>query len=79
MILCSSLSGKFAFTVPENFQVARRLRAMVNNLVEVLPESRCPALLVELDLLDRTLEKLYTLDEDLAVAPVPDTQGLGGS
>ena len=63
----------------ENFQVARRLRAMVNNLVEVLPESRCPALRVELDLLDRTLEKLYTLDEDLAVARVPDTQGLGGS
>jgi len=63
----------------ENFQVARRLRAMVNNLVEILPESRCPALRVELDLLDRTLEKLYTLDEDLAVARVPDTQGLGGS
>jgi uncharacterized membrane protein len=63
----------------ENFQVARRLRAMVNNLVEILPESRCPALRVELDLLDRTLEKLYTFDEDLAVARVPDTQGLGGS
>jgi uncharacterized membrane protein len=63
----------------ENFQVARRLRAMVNNLVEVLPESRRPALRVELDLLDRTLEKLYALDEDLAVARVPDTQGLGGS
>ena len=28
----------------ENFQVARRLRAMVNNLVEILPESRRPAL-----------------------------------
>jgi uncharacterized membrane protein len=63
----------------ENFQVARRLRAMINNLVEILPESRCPALRVELDLLDRTLQKLYTLDEDLAVARIPDTQGLGGS
>jgi uncharacterized membrane protein len=63
----------------ENFQVARRLRATVNNLVEILPESRRPALQVELDLLDRTLQKLYTLDEDLAVARIPDTQGLGGS
>ena len=63
----------------ENFQVARRLRAMVNNLVEILPESRRSALRVELDLLDRTLQKLYTLDEDLAVARIPDTQGLGGS
>ena len=63
----------------ENFQVARRLRAMINNLVEILPESRCPALRVELDLLDRALNELYTFDEDLAVARVPDTQGLGGS
>jgi uncharacterized membrane protein len=63
----------------ENFQVARRLRAMVNNLVEILPESRRPALHVELDLLNRTIEKLYTLQEDLAVARIADTQGLGGS
>jgi len=63
----------------ENFQVARRLRAMVDNLVKILPESRRPALRVELDLLDRTIEKLYTLPEDLVVARTPDTQGLGGS
>jgi uncharacterized membrane protein len=63
----------------ETFQVARRLRAMVNNLIEILPESRCPALRMELDLLDRALVKLYTFDEDLAVARIPDTQGLGGS
>ena len=63
----------------ENFQVARRLRAMVNNLVEILPESRRPALHVELDLLNRTIEKLYPLQEDLAVARTADTQGLGGS
>jgi uncharacterized membrane protein len=63
----------------ENFQVARRLRAMVNNLVEILPESRRPALHVELDLLNRTIEKLYPLQEDLAVARIADTQGLGGS
>ena len=63
----------------ENFQVARRLRAMVNNLVEILPESRQPALRLELDLLDRAIETLYALPDDLAVASIPDTQGLGGS
>jgi uncharacterized membrane protein len=63
----------------ENFQIARRLRGMVNNLVEILPESRQPALRVELELLDRAIETLFILPEDLAVARIPDTQGLGGS
>ena len=34
---------------------------------------------LELELLDRTIEKLYPLPEDLAVARIADTQGLGGS
>ncbi len=63
----------------ENFQIARRLRAMLDNLMKTLPESRCPALRLELDLLDRTIETLYHLPEDLAVARIADTQGLGGS
>jgi uncharacterized membrane protein len=63
----------------ENFQIARRLRAMIDNLVETLPECRRPALRLELDLLDRTIEKLYALPEDAALARVPDTQGLGGA
>ena len=63
----------------ENFQVARRLRATVNNLVDILPERRQPALRLELDLLDRAIETLYALPDDLAVASIPDTQGLGGS
>ena len=33
----------------------------------------------ELDLLDRTIEKLHALAEDIALARTPDTQGLGGS
>jgi hypothetical protein len=52
---------------------------MVNNLVDILPESRQPALRLELDLLDRAIETLYALPDDLAVASIPDTQGLGGS
>jgi uncharacterized membrane protein len=63
----------------ENAQIARRLRAMLENLLHTLPESRRPQLRQELDLLDRTLEKLHLFPEDLALARVPDTQGLGGS
>jgi len=60
-------------------QIARRLRAMIDNLMKTLPENQRRALRLELDLLDRTIEKLYPLPEDLAVARIADTQGLGGS
>jgi uncharacterized membrane protein len=63
----------------ENFQVARRLRAMIENLIAILPEARRRALCCELDLLDRTLVKLHMFPEDLALAQQPDLQGLGGS
>ena len=63
----------------ENFQIARRLRAMIDNLVQTLPEYRRSALRQELELLDSTLEKLYPLPRDLALARVSDTQGLGGA
>jgi uncharacterized membrane protein len=62
-----------------NTQVARRLRAMLENLMSSLPPHRHPALRQELDLLDRTVERIYILPEDLALARVPDVQGLGGS
>ena len=62
-----------------NIQIARRLRAMIINLANTLPPVRHAALRQELDLLDRTLDKLYVLPEDLALARIPDTQGLGGS
>ena len=62
-----------------NSQVARRLRAMINNLQEILPASRQPALQGELDLLNWVLEGLYPFAEDLALARQPDLQGLGGA
>jgi uncharacterized membrane protein len=52
----------------ENPQIARRLRAMLVNLISTLTESRRPALQRELDLLDRTLERLDLLPEDLELA-----------
>ena len=63
----------------ENFQVARRLRAMIEDLVLIVPESRRSTLRCELNLLDRALEKLHEFPEDLALARQPDLQGLGGS
>jgi uncharacterized membrane protein len=63
----------------ESIQVVRRLRAMIENLVQTLPEHRRPALLRELDLLDRTLPQRYTFPEDLVLARIPDSQGLGGA
>ena len=63
----------------ENFQIARRLRAMIENLAQTLPEHRHPALRNELELLNRAIEKLYIFPEDVALARVPDPQGLGGA
>jgi uncharacterized membrane protein len=63
----------------DSSQTVRRMRAMIENLLQTLPEVRRPALRQEMALLDRTLEKTYTFPEDLAIARIPDTQGLGGS
>ena len=63
----------------ENFQVARRLRAMILDLLGTVPEWRCPALRRELALLDQGIDRLYPLAEDRAMARIPDMQGLGGS
>jgi uncharacterized membrane protein len=63
----------------ENFQVARRLRAMLLDLLQALSESRRSALQEELELLDWSLEQLRLEPRDLVVACTPDLQGLGGS
>ena len=60
-----------------NLQIARRLRAMMLNLIETLPDARRAALRLELDLLNRAIETLYEFPEDLALAQQPDLQGLG--
>jgi uncharacterized membrane protein len=63
----------------QNMQIARRLKAMIENLIETLPKHRHPALQRELDLLDRETEKYFRYPEDLALARVGDPQGLGGA
>jgi uncharacterized membrane protein len=62
----------------ENIQVARRLRAMLENLMSTLPPVRHRALHEELDLLDRAVQHAFAFPEDLALARVPDAQGMGG-
>ena len=61
-----------------SLQIVRRLRAMIENLIQTLPAHRHRALLIELDLLDREITKRFAYEEERALARVPDTQGLGG-
>ena len=62
-----------------NFQVTRRLYAIIEDLMNVLPETRQAALHRQLHVLNDTLERLHLLPEDLTLARHPDRQGLGGS
>lgn len=61
-----------------NLQVVRRMRAMIENLLQTLPPSRCDALLRQLSLLDREIERIFIYPEDLALARIADAQGMGG-
>ena len=60
-------------------QVMRRMRSMLENLIQTLPQHRHADLRQQLDLLDRTIEGHYPFPEDQALARIPDPQGLGGS
>jgi uncharacterized membrane protein len=60
-------------------QITRRMRSMLENLMQTLPSHRHSELRKQLDLLDRAIEEHYTVAEDRALARIPDPQGLGGS
>ena len=60
-------------------QVARRLRAMLDNLTASLPPHRHPALDEQRQRLDQAIAACYTVPADLALAREPDAQGLGGA
>ena len=60
-------------------QVARRLRAMLDNLIVSLPPHRHPALNEQRQRLDQAIAASYTVPADLALAREADPQGLGGS
>lgn len=63
----------------DSIQVARRLRAMLENLIQVLPEQRRSVLRYELSLLHKTAERSFPEPEDRALAEVSDFQGVGGA
>ena len=62
-----------------SIQVARRLRAMLENLIETLPDERAEPLRRELKLLKKTAERFFQEPEDRALADVGDSQGVGVS
>lgn len=59
-------------------QIPRRLRAMLENLIETLPEERAPALRRELEFLSKTVARSFSQPEDQAIASISDRQGIGG-
>jgi uncharacterized membrane protein len=61
-----------------SIQVARRLRAMLENLIECLPAERAALLLPELAMLRRSSERSFPDPEDQALADISDVQGVGG-
>ena len=60
-----------------SIQVPRRLQAMIEHLLKVLPEARRPQLREELDLLRRSIQRVFPDEQDRARARIADLQGLG--
>ena len=59
-------------------QIMRRMPFMLKNSIQTLPPHRHPELSQQLGPLDRTIELQYSFLEDVAIARIPDSQGLGG-
>ena len=60
-------------------QVMRRMRALVNELISILPEERRPALRVWQDRLKSTVERSFSDHQDKIEASTEDRQGLGST
>jgi uncharacterized membrane protein len=63
----------------QSIQVNRRLRAMLESLIQILPPARAQALHRELDLLNRIAARSFPEREDQMMATISDSQGVGGS
>jgi uncharacterized membrane protein len=61
-----------------SIQIARRLRAMLENLAAILPEERSVLLRNELKLLQRYAGRNFEDPEDKALAEISDVKGMGG-
>ena len=60
-------------------QIARRMRALLENLIAVVPPQRVAPLRKELELLGRGVERDFHDPEDRARAGTADSLGMGGS
>jgi len=61
----------------DSLQVVRRLRAALEDLVEIAPEGRCKSVERQLELLDATLEDAFDRAEVRDVARESDLRGIG--
>jgi uncharacterized membrane protein len=62
-----------------SIQVTRRMRAMLEDLIPMMPTQRSLALKQELDLLKCTVDRSFAVLQDRIRAELPDSQGLGGT
>jgi uncharacterized membrane protein len=62
-----------------SIQVVRRLRAMLEDLIEAVPPDRRPVLREQLKLLDRTVENHFPELDEQTLGKMADYQGIGGS
>ena len=62
-----------------SIQVVRRMRAMLENLLAILPPTRHALLRRELSVLQRLAERFFPEPEDRVLAGAGDTQGVGGT
>ncbi len=62
----------------DSIQVVRRLGALLENLIEVVPPQRVASLRAELEILNRGLEKDFRDPEDRVRAASADSLGVGG-
>lgn len=62
----------------DSIQVMRRLRAMLENLIQTLPARRTPLLRRELELLQQSSRRAFPDMDDQVLADIGDRQGMGG-
>jgi uncharacterized membrane protein len=62
----------------DSIQIVRRMRAMLESLIRVLPPERALRLQEELEILHRTVERAFEDPEDRTRADLGDSLGIGG-
>ena len=63
----------------ESIQIVRRMRALLENLIKVVPPQRAALLRAELDLLSRGVDHDFRDPEDRVRAASADSLGVGGA